>query len=173
MGCGKRDDIGGTSHHHEGCVCEVVKTILDIQNQANHDDDDDTCGTSCFLEPLGDLGLTPHKRRHADTRVFMLLNTNGLPFFAWFKSKYGSFLPSPFFRVEDVFDCCATLRVVAPWDITDDEEISLINDDETGLSLSLLPENFDFRKTETCLTVDLSFFAGVQCIKDVDLHICD
>ena len=169
MGCGKRDDIGGTSHHHEGCVCEVVKTILDIQNQAI--DHDDTCGTSCFLEPLGGLSLP--SRHHVDTRVFMLLNANGLPFFAWYKSKLGPFLPSPFFRVEDVFDCCATLRVVAPWDFTEGEEMSLLNDSETGLSLTLLPEVFDFRKTDTCLTVDLGFFAGVQCIKDVDLHICD
>ena len=172
MGCGKRDNIGGTS---EGCVFEVVKTILEIQNQANHhDDEDDTCGTSCFLEPLGSLTENRHpKRHHVDTRVFMLLNTNGIPFFAWYKSKYGPFLPSPFFRVEDVFDGCATLRVVAPWHFEDNEEMSLLNEEETGLSLGLLPDVFDFRKTETCLTVDLSFFAGVQCIKDVDLHICD
>lgn len=170
MGCGRNNNIGGTSHHHEGCVCEVVKTILDIQNQAVNDDCDG-CGTSCFLEPLG--GLAFPSRQLADTRVFMLLNTNGLPFFAWYKSKLGGMHPSPFFRVEDAFDCCATLRVVAPVDMSEGDEVSLLNEDETGLSLCLIPDVCDFKKTETCLTVDLSAFAGVQCIKDTNLHICD
>ncbi|MFP3918306.1 CotY/CotZ family spore coat protein [Lysinibacillus telephonicus] len=168
MGCGRKDNIGGTSHRHEGCVSDVVKTILDIQNQAV-DDDCDNCGTSCYLEPLG--GLVSPTRRNADTRVFMLLNANGLPFFAFFSTPEGAVLPSVFFRVEDVFDSCATLRVVAPWD--EEEPVNLLNDDETGISMGLLSEVISFRKTDTCLTVDLSCFCGVQCVKDVNLHICD
>ncbi len=169
MGCGRKDNIGGTSHNHEGCVCDVVNAILDIQNQAVNDDCDN-CGTSCFLEPLGGLAA-PARRANADTRVFMLLNPNGLPFFAFYTTPHGAVLPSVFFRVEDVHDCCATLRVVAPCD--DEGHISLMNKDETGVTMGLLPEIVHFKKTETCLTVDLSFFCGVQCVKDVNLHICD
>lgn len=167
MGCGKKDNIGGTSHHHEGCVSEVVKAILDIQNQAVNEDCD-TCGTSCFLEPLG--GLAAPARKTADTRVFMLLTPSGLPFFAFYTTKHGKVLPSIFFRVEDVFDNCATLRVLAACD--EDGDVSLSNKEETGVSMGLLPEVLHFKKTETCLTVDLSFFAGIQCVRDVDLNIC-
>ena len=145
MGCGRNKDESSSSSHHErrhneGCVCEVVKTILELQNRArrhNHHDCD-SCGTSCFVEPLGGI---KHQARNADTRVFMLLNKDGSPFTVVAKedmdkrddrrdgrdgkdgkdgkdgrNRNGNrFFTTPFFRVEDVFgDCCATLRALAP-----------------------------------------------------------
>lgn len=193
MGCGR--DCSDKSHHegghHEGCVCEVVKTILDLQNKATRQDCDN-CGTSCFLEPLG--GITSPARSHADTRVFMLLNKNGTPFTALFKenrnnkdgrdgrnnnsnkdgkdnNKNNMFALSPFFRVEDVFgDCCATLRVIAPVD--ENGKVLEVIDENGELDLQEFKKIDDFVKTDNCLTVDLNFFAGIQCIADVDLNIC-
>lgn len=199
MGCG-RNNFEGTSHN-EGCVCEVVKTILKLQNHVVRHDCDD-CGTSCFLEPLG--GLKNHSRNHADTRVFMLLNRDGTPFKAFFKEDNNNkkdgkgkdgkdgkdgkknndmFHYSPFFRVEDVFgECCATLRVLAPVDENGDV-VDVFNGNGGGgkqnnnnncgeLDLDELEDVVDFEKTDSCLTVDLEAFVGIQCIADVDLNIC-
>jgi len=139
MGCGRNNVEGTSDRHDKGCVCEVVKTILELQNRArrhNHHDCD-SCGTSCFVEPLGGI---KHQARHADTRVFMLLNKDGSPFTVVAKADMdndrkdgrdgkdgkdgkggkdgknnNNFFVTPFFRVEDIFgDCCATLRALAP-----------------------------------------------------------
>ena len=136
MGCGK-NNVGGASEE-KGCVCEVVKTILELQNRAvRHHHDCDSCGTSCFVEPLGGI---KHQVRNADTRVFMLLNKDGTPFNVIAqvdnddngrrgdhdhndkddkggrdRRNNNNCVMTPFFRVEDVFgDCCATLRALAP-----------------------------------------------------------
>jgi hypothetical protein len=194
MGCGRNSSDDAHHHQQEGCVCEVVKTILKLQNQAVRNDCDN-CGTSCFLEPLG--GIVSPTRSHADTRVFMLFNKNGTIFNALFKEmnrnnkhshggdgnkggdgKGGShgknennFGLSPFFRVEDVFgDCCATLRVIAPVD--EDGKVIEVIDEDGMFDLDKFKKVEDFEKTDNCLTVDLNFFVGIQCIADVDLDIC-
>lgn len=176
MGCGRNNFESSSSHgnhhgHKDGCVCEVVKTILAIQNEAVNDECD-TCTTSCFLEPLG--GIVSPARSTADTRVFMLLTKTGAPFFAHFKKdNCDEYCTSVFFRVEDVFDdCCATLRVLLPLDENGDI-VDLLNEDEDGISLRALCEVVDYDRTESCITVDLDCFCGVQCVADVDLGICD
>ena len=167
MGCGKNkfesssreDMMGGT-----GCICEVVKTILKLQNQAVRHDD--TCGTSCFIEPIG--GLTKHG--HADTRVFMLLDHLGRPFKVVAKGKDCTYSYTPFFRVEDVFgDCCATLRAVVA--VEDDEAVDLFEEDPNVMSPEAFEDITKFKKTETCVTVDLNNFTAIQCVADVDLNI--
>lgn len=106
MGCGKKDDVYGS----KSCVCEVVRAIKDIQDNA---EDVCECPTNCFLEPLGTL-VSPSKRQNADTRVFVLKTADGSPFHAFFRGSDCSCV-SIFFRVEDVFDnCCAVLRVLEP-----------------------------------------------------------
>ena len=104
MGCGKKRCRESSSHHdvqrHDGCICEVVETILELQNHAHHEEDC-TCGTSCFLEPLGGINR-PH-RHHADTRVFMLLNSDGTPFKVLYYDKENGWFETHYFRVEDVF----------------------------------------------------------------------
>ena len=165
MGCGKnkfesssREDMMGGS----GCICEVVKTILKLQNQAVRHDD--TCGTSCFIEPIG--GLTRHG--HADTRVFMLLDNLGRPFKVVAKNKDCTYTPTPFFRVEDVFgDCCATLRAV----VAMEEEASVELFEEGEMVAEAFEDITRFKKTETCVTVDLNNFTAIQCVADVDLNI--
>lgn len=170
MGCGRKflesSSLQGR-RRHEGCICEVVETILELQNHVV-EEDDDTCGTSCFLEPLGGIN-NKHRRSHADTRVFMLLTEDGSPFKVMFYDKDYGWYKTPFFRVEDMFgDCCATLRAIAP--VSESyEPLSAV--DGESLDASAMMEFYHFKKTDTCVTVDLSRFAGIQCIADVNLNI--
>lgn len=170
MGCGRKRCGEGSanvaSRKHHGCICEVVETILELQNHASHDEDFN-CGTSCFLEPLG--GINRPSRHHADSRVFMLLNSDGTPFRILYYDKKHGWFETHYFRVEDVFgDCCATLRAVKPADDQNDP-IPLYNDGI--LDVAALNAICKFVKTDNCVTVDLSRFAGIQCIADVDLNI--
>ena len=168
MGCG-RDSVGGGMRDN-GCVCEVVRAILEIQNQATNDECS-SCTTNCFLEPLG--GIVSPARKSADTRVFTLLTKTGKPFMATFSSEcYEDVCASIYFRVEDVFDdCCATLRVLIP--LVDDAAVDLLTEDGTQLCLHSLCEVDGFAPSNSCITVDLSCFCAVQCIQDVDLCICN
>ena len=168
MGCG-RVSSGGSST--TGCVCEVVRAILDIQNQAVQDDCS-SCTTNCFLEPLG--GIVSPARSSADTRVFTLLTKCGSPFMANFSSEMNTddVCTSIYFRVEDVFDdCCATLRVLIPLGRTG--VVDLLNTDGTHINMRAVCDVEDFAASDSCVTVDLSCFCAVQCIADVDLEICN
>ncbi len=181
-------------HHDDfdtsmNCVCEVVRAIRDIQD-AREEEDCKDC-KDCFAEPLGDLdGM---RRRDADTRVFTLTTKKGKPFFAFFQAddmmmmmkgdghgkdqekgqqKQGgdAGCVSIFFRVEDVFDnCCARLRVLQPMQ---NENKPIDIGGECGVDLEKVCKVQHFRKTRSCITVDLKAFIAIQCIKDVDLDIC-
>lgn len=165
MGCGNKS--GGSNN----CVCEVVRAILEIQNQAV-DNECSTCTTNCFLEPLG--GIVSPARPSADTRVFTLSTKTGVPFIATFSSEmYDNACISVYFRVEDVFDdCCATLRVLVPLNATGNA-VELVQGNNTAISLNALCDVVDFAPSDSCITVDLDCFCAVQCIADVDLDICN
>lgn len=172
MGCGRGNSEVGGQTSNRGCVCEVVRAILEIQNAAVQDDCS-SCTTNCFLEPLG--GIVSPARSSVDTRVFTLLTKDGSPFFATFSTSDGSCEPcvSIYFRVEDVFDgCCATLRVLVPLD-DNEEPVDLLNDCGTKISLREVCKVTGFAKSESCVTVDLDCFCAVQCIDDVNLEICN
>ena len=168
MGCG-RDSVGGEMHGN-GCVCEVVRAILEIQNQAV-ENECSSCTTNCFLEPLG--GIVSPARTSADTRVFTLLTKAGKPFMATFSSnEYEDVCVSIYFRVEDIFDdCCATLRVLIP--LSDDYPVDLLSECGTQVSLHKVCDVDGFAASDSCITVDLNCFCAVQCIADVDLGICN
>ncbi|OLN23852.1 hypothetical protein BTO30_02615 [Domibacillus antri] len=176
MGCKKHhDDFDSDDRRRfsESCVCEVVRAIRDIQD-AKEDDECKDC-KDCFAEPLGDLDGP--RRRNADTRVFTLTTKEGKPFFAFFDPEEHDDddhcekgCVSIFFRVEDVFDsCCARLRVLKPLD-DDRDPVNLANDG--GISLNKVCKVKNFKKTRSCVTVDLEDFIAVQCIRDVDLNVC-
>jgi len=176
MGCGKGDNVDH-DRHSTHCVCDVLRAIKDIQDNGA-DEECRSCTTSCFMEPLGGISK-PGKRNPVDTRVFMLLTKNGDPFKAFYRDGDcpDSDCYSVFFRVEEVFgNCCATLRVLEPRKILANhktEEVDLL-DETTGTTLKLrnICSVNKFRATESCLTVDLSCFCGVQCIDDVNLDLC-
>ncbi|MFE8700413.1 CotY/CotZ family spore coat protein [Cytobacillus sp. FJAT-54145] len=162
MGCGKKDDVLGTTN----CVCEVVRAIKDIQDAA---EDICECPTNCFQEPLGAL-VAPARTQRADTRVFVLKTKDGSPFHAFFRGDDCACV-SIFFRVEEIFDnCCATLRVIRPVK-NGGETVDLTED--SGIDLSAVCKVDGFAATNDCITVDLTCFCAIQCIADVDLGICE
>lgn len=175
MGCGKGDNVGHDRHSTQ-CVCDVLRAIKDIQDNGA-DDDCKVCTTSCFMEPLGGIHNTG-KRNPIDTRVFMLLTKNGDPFKAFFRDvdSPATNCYSVFFRVEEVFgNCCATLRVLEPRRRTtpgNSVEVDILNGRGTTLNLREICSVNVFEATESCITVDLSCFCGVQCVDDVNLNIC-
>ncbi|WP_080847115.1 CotY/CotZ family spore coat protein [Cytobacillus gottheilii] len=172
MGCGKKDDFKGQS-----CVCEVVRAIKDIQDNA---EDTCECPSNCFLEPLGAISPSNHKKRKSpDTRVFVLKTADGSPFHAFFTNRSDCACVSIFFRVEDVFDnCCAVLRVLEPVSECEGqggrpnfETVDIV--DDCCIDLKKVCKVDGFRSTDDCITVDLSCFCAVQCIADVDLDVCE
>ncbi|MDI2589648.1 CotY/CotZ family spore coat protein [Psychrobacillus sp. NEAU-3TGS] len=173
MGCGRNEDVTDVTRHDRGCVCDVVRAIKDIQDQATNDDCPQ-CPTNCFLEPLGGL-VSPAARHRADTRVFMLLTKDGDPFKAFFRDtdNCDNDCISVFFRVEDIFDgCCATLRVLEPLD-ANRHEVDLLNEYGTQINLRKLCKVRNFRLTGSCITVDLNCFCAIECVADVFLNVCD
>lgn len=172
MGCGKCEQSNSKGCHSKGCVCEVVRAIKEIQDIGSKDDCG-TCTTSCFMEPLGGI-VSPGRRHPIDTRVFMLLTNNGDPFKAFYRDRdrYDTDCFSVFFRVEEIFDnCCATLRVLEPKNHKR-EEVDLIDCTHTTIDLKKICATRNYKATESCITVDLSCFCGVQCVDDVFLDIC-
>jgi len=174
MGCGRNlestSSVRGISTGN--CICDVVRAIKDIQDQVV-DNDCPVCPTNCFLEPLG--GLVSPSRNQADTRVFMLLTKDGTPFKAFFRDndRHDNDCFSVFFRVEDVFDgCCATLRVLEPLD-RNRHEVDLLDECGTKLKLSKICEVRNFEASDSCVTVDLNCFCGIECVADVFLGVCD
>ncbi len=180
MSCGNKDgDFKGNS-----CVCEVVRAIKDIQDNAEEVCE---CPSNCFLEPLGAISPSSTRRhKRPDTRVIVLKTADGTPFHAFItnNNEHGKKgCVSIFFRVEDVFDnCCAILRVLEPIKVygntqnqqdnqlLNDQSVNLIKDCHIDLC-SVCDVDF-FRSTNDCITVDLKCFCAVQCIADVDLDIC-
>lgn len=172
MGCGRIEDVAEVTNNNR-CVCDVVRAIKDIQDQAVSNDCD-FCPTNCFLEPLGGL-VSPARRHQADTRVFMLLTEDGTPFKAFFRDRdvCDNDCISVFFRVEDIFDsCCATLRVLEPLN-SERREVDLLNADGTKLNLRKLCDVRNFALTGSCITVDLNCFCAIECVADVFLDVCD
>ncbi|WP_394235378.1 CotY/CotZ family spore coat protein [Niallia oryzisoli] len=170
MGCGRNDDVLGTTDtSSRGCVCDVVRAIKDIQDNA---EDVCECPTNCFQEPLGAL-VSPARRSNADTRVFVLKTADGSPFHAFFKAKDCACV-SIFFRVEEVFDnCCATLRVIKPIKRENGQMTTLDMVKNCCIDLGSFCDLCGFESTNDCITVDLNCFCAVQCIADVDLGICE
>ncbi|AOV08441.1 CotY/CotZ family spore coat protein [Sporosarcina ureilytica] len=189
MGCGRDDDFK-RGCHHDSCICEVVRAIKRIQGVRDNDDCDD-CITDCFISPLG--GLVSPSRGRINTRVFMLLTDDGDPFKAMFKrsrrrrdrrdirdSRDGEqgkerhcdrdSCFSVFFRVQNVFDnCCATLQVLEPRD-ENGRRVDILKNGK--IDFDKLCDVEEFEATDSCITVDLKCFCGVQCIKDVHID-CD
>jgi hypothetical protein len=169
MGCGRNND-----ERNRSCVCDVVRAIKDIQDNAVLDDECVDC-PSCFLEPLGSL-VSPARRDRVDTRVFVLKNADGSPFHAFFSGENNACV-SIFFRVEEIFDnCCATLRVLIPGRREGGNFIPVnlvAGGDKCCINLERVCQVERFRASSDCITVDLNCFCAIQCIADVNLGLCD
>jgi spore coat protein Z len=169
MGCGNNND----DFRSGNCVCEVVRAIKDIQDNAV--EEECTECSSCFTEPLGTL-VSPARREPVDTRVFVLSTEDGAPFHAFFSNEHNACV-SIYFRVEDVFDnCCATLRVLVPGRREGGHfvPVNLVSSgDKCCIDLSKVCQVERFRASNDCITVDLKCFCAVQCIADVNLGLCN
>ena len=170
MGCGNNNNDFRTGN----CVCEVVRAIKDIQDNAVEEE----CAecSSCFTEPLGSM-VSPARREPVDTRVFVLSTADGSPFHA-FLTHEGNACVSIYFRVEEVFDnCCATLRVLVPGHRDNSGHFAPVNlvsnNEKCCVDLTKVCQVDRFRASRDCITVDLSCFCAVQCIADVNLGLCD
>lgn len=167
MSCGNHSNTSSSGH----CVCEVVRAIKDIQDNATTTCE---CPTNCFNEPLGSL-VSPANATNADTRVFILSTDDGTPFSAFFRGTQNACV-SIFFRVEDVFDnCCATLRVLVPGTMNGNTftPVNLVcPNDPCCIDLTRVCDVNAFRSTNNCITVDLKCFCAIQCVTDVHLGIC-
>ncbi|KAA0546545.1 spore coat protein [Bacillus sp. BGMRC 2118] len=116
------------------CVCDAVENIHDLQEAV-----EDQCPTSCYsnlLSPANFLG---------DTIPFILYTKKGEPFKAFGNIGGEDCFKTPFFRVENIDDCCATLSLLMP----DCSDICGVN---------------NLVKTAFCIEVDLSCFCAIQCL---------
>lgn len=195
MGCERKDcKHDGCQHggcHKSNCICEVVRFIKRVQSTSPVVDCE-VCDTDCFMAPLGSL-VSPVRGR-VNTRVFSLLTDDGDYFKAIFKGGHKTYptqqprnsndtelsnrkppyhpisCVSVFFRVQKVFDsCCATIQVLQPFH--NDTPIDIYENGK--ICLEKLCKVNRFGPTNTCLTVDLSCFCGIQCIDDVFIDFCD
>ncbi|MFT4412456.1 CotY/CotZ family spore coat protein [Fredinandcohnia humi] len=131
--------------HDRNCVCDAVEAILDAQEAV-----EDKCATSCFQNLLD-----PVVKPGRDTIPFLLFTEKGDVFsaFGGVGQRQDCFR-SPFFRVENIKDCCATLTVLEP-----DREVC---DTETGeCDICNVRE---LRRTDFCIEVDLRCFCAIQCL---------
>jgi spore coat protein Y/spore coat protein Z len=124
---------------NKNCVCDAVENILDQQEAVN-----DKCSTSCYsnlLNPVKSLG---------DTIPFILFNEKGSLFKA-FGNVGGDCFETAFFRVENIKNCCATLRLLLPLDCH-------------GHLAHDVCDVKKLVKTKNCVEVDLTCFCAIQCL---------
>ncbi|UNP77450.1 spore coat protein [Bacillus nitratireducens] len=145
-------------HHSSSyCVADVVKFINELQDCSTS-----TCGSGCEIPFLG----AHNSASVANTRPFILYTKIGTPF-ETFAPGANPNCKSQIFRVESVDeDSCAVLRALTVVDPTVPNTptppvlttCNFLNESTTTL-----------RATPTCITVDLSYFCGIQCLRDVSI----
>jgi hypothetical protein len=147
MGCGKKDG------RNNECVCDAVKAIKDAQDAV------DDCPSSCFNNLLSPIG------KKGDTIPFILKCCDGTPFYALGNVGKDSCFPSIWFRVEDIHDCCATLRILRPLGV-DDKPLCAgqLAGDGCCVTIDGQCKMQKLKKTDDCIEVDLSCFCGIQCL---------
>ncbi|KAA6476107.1 CotY/CotZ family spore coat protein [Bacillus swezeyi] len=134
----------------DNCVCEAVENIHDLQNAI----DEEGCPTSCFsnlLSPTRHLG---------DTIPFILYTSKSKPFVAFGnvgELQAGPCFSTVFFRVENIDNCCATLRLLIAFD--EHRRVLDFTDDKDKIC-----DVFRLEKTSFCIEVDLECFCAIECL---------
>ncbi|MED0990699.1 MULTISPECIES: CotY/CotZ family spore coat protein [Bacillus] len=143
-------------HSSSHCVADVVKFINELQDCSTT-----TCGSGCEIPFLG----AHSSSSVANTRPFILYTKAGTPFEAFAPSGSLTDCTSPFFRVESVDDdSCAVLRVLTVTVGGDP-----VTDGTKQICTFLNSPHATLRGTNTCITVDLSCFCAIQCLRDVTI----
>ncbi|PWU67695.1 MULTISPECIES: CotY/CotZ family spore coat protein [Gracilibacillus] len=156
------NEVGGIQSGN--CVCDVVRTIADAQDDVA----DRTCDVSC-VRSIRSL-VSPVTTNGLDTVPFILYGKDHKPFKGFgaeFKSHGNG--PAKFdcvesfiFRVKEVGDdCCAVLELLV-FDNEHDachDPCEQINKEEVA----------DLERTGICITVDLNCFCAITCLPAVSL----
>ncbi|KAB2443225.1 CotY/CotZ family spore coat protein [Bacillus luti] len=139
------------------CVSNVVRFIHELQECATT-----TCGSGCEVPFLG----AHNSAAVANTRPFILYNKAGTPFEAFAPIGDLKHCTSPIFRVESIDDDdCAVLRVLTV--VYSDGSPVKAGDDPICTFLNV--PHSKLKSTAACLTVDLSCFCAIQCLRDVSI----
>jgi len=185
-----RENREHKEHHkvrpvREHCVSDVIKFIEELQECATH-----ACPTGCDVPFLGANPNVPL----ANTRPFLLYLANGELFRvpAFFTNQgmgqgqgqgqggdgnqnmnTEKCVDSVVFRVESVDDNCAVLRALvsnnqAGGNDGNKNQTVTFCDMVTG-SNNKNNQNMFFA-SNTCVTVDLDFFAAIQCLRDTHVR---
>ena len=134
----------------ENCVCEAVENIHDLQNAI----EEEGCPTSCFSN------LLSPSRHLGDTIPFILYTSKSKPFVAFGnvgELQAGPCFSTVFFRVENIDDCCATLRLLIAFD--DNRRVLDFTEDKDKICDVCRLENTSF-----CIEVDLECFCAIECL---------
>ena len=134
----------------ENCVCEAVENIHDLQNAI----EEEGCPTSCFSN------LLSPSRHLGDTIPFIIYTSKSKPFVAFGnvgELQAGPCFSTVFFRVEDIKDCCATLRLL----IAFDENRRVLDFTEEKDKIC---DVFRLEKKNFCVEVDLECFCAIECL---------
>ncbi|MCA0983784.1 spore coat protein [Halobacillus yeomjeoni] len=160
MSCGKKFDTGS-------CVIDILKDIVDAQNDVLHD-----CLTSCeqsIADLLGDTG----GGSGFDTVPVILYNKDGSPFkgYGTKRGDHCNVKGSFYFRVKSVDDDgCAILEL-----LFSNRPHVLEEEEESSSSSECHHHRFDpkspaqqncrnLRASGICITVDLDCFCHVTCL---------
>ncbi|GGD18421.1 CotY/CotZ family spore coat protein [Pontibacillus salipaludis] len=150
MGCGK-NRVESAS---EGCVCDILKEIVDAQNDVTDD-----CNSSCeesINELMGDRGT------NKDTVPVILYCKDCKPFkgFGARRNEIDKIRESFIFRVKEVDeDCeCALLELLATPHSSEECHIKSPSDQDTS----------NLRATGICITVDLNCFCHITCLPAIN-----
>ncbi|BAC13182.1 CotY/CotZ family spore coat protein [Oceanobacillus iheyensis] len=153
MGCGKNYDTGS-------CVADILKDIVDAQN----DIVENCCDTSCD-QSINDLLGENDTSNGLDTVPVILYCKDCKPFKGFgavreHRSKIGDILSSFIFRVKKVDkDNCAVLELL----LSDGESCGYDHlKDPTEQS------THDLEATGICITVDLDCFCHVTCLPAIN-----
>lgn len=130
------------------CVCDVLQTILDAQ--------DDTNGNGCTS---GCIPFVVNPVQTVNTVPFILITkANTLQY--GFIDLPGGCEITVYFRINALDDCCATLELLLP-----NEPRQITPDNECCVPLKEVCGQPDLTLTRTgqCITVDLDCICAIQC----------
>lgn len=160
MGCGHRRVEGAAT---DSCVCEILRDIVDAQNDVI----ENCCDTSCE-QSINDLLGESDPGNGLDTVPVILYCAGDCKPFKGFGAKRGGTLGSIgemkasfIFRVKTVTDdCCAVLELLR--DRNDPVTCDHLKDPCDQLTA-------DLENTGICITVDLDCFCHVTCLPAISV----
>ncbi|HEK9103264.1 spore coat protein [Bacillus pfraonensis] len=155
MGCNCNNTHN--SDYDAGCVCNVVSFIHELQECAS------TTPSLYYDIPF----LDPHyEAKTANTRPFVLFTKSGNPFEAYVPSITTN-CKSAIFRVENIDDSCyAVLQPLIV--VTNRGEDANLN----PICTYLTRPDAVLHATSSYITLDLTCFCGIQCLRDVYIPNC-